>query len=56
MLQVPQELARSASPATPDWEAAIESTHKLADLEPKTIGAGVAAKLREFADGVAPRC
>ena len=63
MLQTPQELARSASPATPDWKAAIESTHKLADLEPQTIGAGhgkpmsggdVAATLREFAEAVKP--
>ena len=63
MIQQPQELARSASPATPDWDAAIQSTHKLADLEPMTIGAGhgkpmsggdVAGQLREFADQVAP--
>ena len=63
MLQTPQELARSASPATPDWESAIASTHKLADLEPQVIGAGhgkpmsgggVAATLREFAEAVKP--
>ena len=63
MVQQPQELARSASPATPDWEAALQSTHKLADLEPMVIGAGhgkpmsggdVAAQLREFAEAVKP--
>ena len=63
MIQQPQQLARSASPATPDWNAAIESTHKLADLEPQTIGAGhgrpmsggdVAGALRDFAQAVKP--
>lgn len=63
MLHIPQELARSASPATPDWKAALESTHKLAELNPQVIGAGhgkpmsgddVAAKLRDFANEVSP--
>ena len=63
MLQIPQQLARSASPATPDWKSALESTHKLAELNPQIIGAGhgkpmngddVAAALRAFAAEVSP--
>ena len=63
MLQIPQQLARSASPATPDWKSALESTHKLAELNPQIIGAGhgkpmngddVAAALRAFAAKVSP--
>ena len=62
-LQVPQELARAASPATPDWEAALESTHKLAELNPMVIAAGhgqpmsggdVAGELRDFVREVKP--
>ena len=61
--QTPQELARSASPATPDWESALQSTHKLAELNPQVIGAGhgkpmsggdVAGQLRDFAREVQP--
>ncbi len=60
-VQKPQQLARSASPATPDWEAALDSTHKLAALNPMVIAAGhgqpmsggdVAGELRDFARDV----
>ena len=56
--QKPQQLARSASPVTPDWKAAHDSTSKLAELNPMNIGAGhgipmsggdVAGELRDFA-------
>ena len=62
-VQKPQQLARSASPVTPDWKAAIQSTQTLAELEPMTIGAGhgrpmsggdVAGQLRDFAGKVKP--
>ncbi len=62
-VQKPQQLARSASPATPDWAAALESTRKLAELNPMTIAAGhgqpmsggdVAGELRDFAREVKP--
>ena len=36
----PQEIARPATPFTPDWIAARESIHKLADLKPKILAAG----------------
>ena len=39
-IQVPQQLARPATPATPDWESARASVEKLAELEPMHIGAG----------------
>ena len=57
-VQKPQQLARSASPVTPDWNAAHQSTNTLAELNPMTIGAGhgrpmsggdVAGELRDFA-------
>ena len=35
-----RELARPATPFTPDWSAAQQSVKKLAELEPKTVAAG----------------
>ncbi|MDB5328820.1 MAG: beta-lactamase protein [Phycisphaerales bacterium] len=36
----PREIARPATPFTPDWTAARESIHKLADLKPQVLAAG----------------
>ena len=40
MMNRRRELARPATPFTPDWPAAQESVKTLADLEPRTIAAG----------------
>ena len=62
-VQMPQQLARPASPATPDWTSARASVEALAALEPMVIGAGhgqpmsggdVAGELRDLARNFEP--
>ena len=42
----PRELARPATPFTPDWEAARASIEKLADLSPRVVAAGHGLPIR----------
>lgn len=62
-IQKPQQLARPASPATPDWKSARQSVEKLAALNPQIIAAGhgqplrggdVAGELRDLARNFEP--
>ena len=61
LFQTPQQMARPATPATPDWEAARASLQTLAALEPMTVAAGhgqpmsggdVAGQLHDLADNL----